>query len=141
MKAVLKFRLLSAGIAPLCGALAASPAEAAPLKVLCSNGLRSVMQALVPESERATRHAVLVDFAPSATQGASAGPFEAILDRLGLTAAVKPKLRRRDTGAQVGDAVAAVATRAREPQAAGDLIRFLLAPANLPMLESKGMQR
>ncbi len=36
-----------------------------------------------------------------AAQGASAAPFEAIVERLGLSAEIRPKLRLRDTGVQV----------------------------------------
>jgi molybdate transport system substrate-binding protein len=41
-----------------------------------------------------------------ATQGASAAPFEALVDKLGIAAQVKPKYQLRATASEVGDAVA-----------------------------------
>jgi molybdate transport system substrate-binding protein len=40
------------------------------------------------------------------TQGASAAPFAALVERLGVTAALEPKYVRMTTGASVGEAVA-----------------------------------
>jgi len=174
-------RLLTAcsAAAVLLGAFAqGQPAE---VRVLCSNGLRAVMLALVPDFEARTSYRVRVAFGPAATlapriaqgeafdlavltpeaidaaiaagritpssrivvaqsplglamkqgasrpsldtvdgltrtlraarsiayarQGASARPFEAIVDRLEL-ADIRARYQLRDTGAEVGEAVA-----------------------------------
>lgn len=151
------------------------------IRVYCSNGLRAVMQALVPAFEATSTYRVRLEFGPAATllpridrgdafdlavltpeaidaaiasgritqtsrvvlaqsrlglamkagapqpsidtvdglartlrgarsvayatQGASAKPFEAIVDRLGL-ADIRARYQLRETGAQVGEAVA-----------------------------------
>jgi molybdate transport system substrate-binding protein len=113
------------------------------------------------------------------TQGASAAPFSALVERLGITAALKPKYLLMTTGATVGAAVAdgraelgvipvseilllrgvdlagpfparvqsyvstvaGVSTAARDGGLARDLIRFLMAPSNLPVYKAKGMER
>jgi len=160
----------------------ASAAEAAQIKVLCSNGIKAVVEDLVPQFELATGHKVVLTFEPStqlkkridagepfdltvltpalidsaikegkiasdsrtvlarsglglsiragarkpdvgtvdafkralvaaksityAQQGASAAPFEALVEKLGIAAQLKPKYLLRDTAAQVGEAVA-----------------------------------
>jgi molybdate transport system substrate-binding protein len=160
----------------------ASAAEAAEIRVLCSNGIKAVVDELVPQFERATGHRVVLTFEPStqlkkridagepfdltvltpplidaaikdgkiasdsrtvlarsglglsirasarkpdvgtvdafkralvaaksityAQQGASAAPFEALVEKLGIAAQLKPKYVLRDTAAQVGEAVA-----------------------------------
>jgi len=233
----------------------ASAAEAAEIKVLCSNGIKAVVDELVPQFERATGHRVVLTFEPStqlkkridagepfdltvltpplidaaikdgkiasdsrtvlarsglglsirasarkpdvgtvdafkralvaaksityAQQGASAAPFEALVEKLGIAAQLKPKYVLRDTAAQVGEAVASgtvelgvapvseilpvkgvelvgafpadvqsyvvmvagVSASAKEKDAAGNLIAFLTAPANLSVIKAKGMER
>ncbi len=233
----------------------ASAAEAAEIKVLCSNGIKAVVEELVPQFERATGHTVVLTFEPStqlkkridageafdltvltpalidaaikdgrvaadsrtvlarsglglsvragarkpdvstvdafkrallgaksityAQQGASAAPFEALVEKLGIAAQLKPKYMLRDTAAQVGEVVAngtvevgiapvseilpvkgvelvgafpadvqsyvvmvaGVGANAREKGAAGNLIAFLTAPANLSVINAKGMER
>jgi molybdate transport system substrate-binding protein len=233
----------------------ASAAEAAQVKVLCSNGIKAVVDELVPRFESATGHKVVLTFEPStqlkkridtgeafdltvltpalidaaikdgkiasdsrtviarsglglsmragarkpdvstvdafkrallsarsityAQQGASAAPFEALVERLGITAQIKPRYMLRDTAAQVGEVVAngtvelgvapvseilpvkgvelvgafpadvqtyivmvaGVGANAREKGAAGNLIAFLMAPANLSVIKAKGMER
>ena len=157
-------------------------ANAAEIKVLCSNGIKAVIDELLPRFERATGHKVVLTFEPStqlkkridagepfdltvltpalidveikggkiasdsrtviarsglglsiragtrkpdvstvdafkralvaarsityAQQGASAAPFEALVEKLGIAAQLKPKYMLRDTAAQVGEAVA-----------------------------------
>ena len=44
----------------------ASLANAAEIKVLCSNGIKAVVEELVPQYERATKHKVTLQFEPSA---------------------------------------------------------------------------
>ena len=74
-------RLLSAAVRlALLGMLAqASVADAAEIKVLCSNGLKAVVDDLVPKFERTTKHKVVVTFglAAALTRQIEAGePFD-----------------------------------------------------------------
>jgi molybdate transport system substrate-binding protein len=233
----------------------ANKVDAAEIKVLCSNGIRAVLEELAPQFERETKHKVTVRFEPStrlksrieagepfdltvltpaliddvikagkvnaasrtvlarsglgisirsgarkpdvstvdafkralaaarsityASQGASAAPFEALVEKLGLTAQLKPKYNLRETAAQVGEAVSSgtvelgvapvseilpvkgvelvgpfpaevqsyvvmvggVGTNATDKDAAKRLLDFLIAPANLPVIKAKGMER
>jgi len=160
----------------------AAPAHAAEVNVLCSNGLRAVVEELAPAFEQKTGNKLMLKFEPStqiqkrieagepfdlavmttalidqeikagklaadsrtiiaksglglsiragakkpdiktvesfkqallsarsltyATAGASAAPFEALVDKLGITAQVKPKYNLRETASQVGEVVA-----------------------------------
>jgi molybdate transport system substrate-binding protein len=233
----------------------ASAAAAAEIKVLCSNGLKAVVEDLVPQFEEKTRNTVVLKFEPStqiqkrieageafdvavmttalidqeikagrlaagsraivarsglglsvragskkpdiasvdafkkallsaksityATQGASAAPFEALVAKLGIADQVKPKYNLRDTASQVGEAVAngtvdigvapvseilpvrgvalvgafpaeiqsyvvmtaALSANGHERGAAKSFVDFLMAPANLPVIKAKGMER
>ncbi len=233
----------------------AAAADAAEIKVFCSNGIRAVVDELVPQFERATGHKVTLIFEPStllkkridaaepfdlavltpalvdmaikdgrmvadsrtvlarsglglsmragarkpdvstvdgfkrallgarsityAQQGASAAPFEALVEKLGIAAQLKPKFVPRDTAVQVGEVVAngtvelgiapvseilpvkgvelvgafpadvqsyvvmvaGVGASAKEKSAAGSFVAFLMAPANLPVIKAKGMER
>jgi molybdate transport system substrate-binding protein len=159
-----------------------TPARAAEINVLCSNGLRAVVEELAPKFEQKTGNKLLLKFEPStliqkrieagepfdlavmttalidqeiktgklsadsrtiiaksglglsiragskkpdiktvesfkqallsarsltyATAGASAAPFEALVDKLGIAAQVKPKYNLRETASQVGEVVA-----------------------------------
>jgi molybdenum ABC transporter molybdate-binding protein len=56
--------LAAAGLAFLLGQ--PSPARAVDISVLCSNGLRAVMQELIPQFERATKHTVTIRYGLSA---------------------------------------------------------------------------
>jgi len=160
----------------------AAAAQAADINVLCSNGLKAVVDDLAPQFEQKTGHKVILKFEPStqiqkrieagepfdlavmttalidqeikagrltadsraiiarsglglsiragskkpdiktvesfkqallaaksityATQGASAAPFEALVEKLGIAAQVKPKYNLRPTASQVGEVVA-----------------------------------
>lgn len=160
----------------------AAPARAAEIHVLCSNGLKAVVDELVPMFEQKTGNKVLLTFEPStqiqkrieageafdlavmttplidqeikagrltadsratiarsglglsiragskkpdiktveafkqallaaksityATAGASAAPFEALVDKLGIASQVKPKYNLRPTASLVGEVVA-----------------------------------
>ena len=160
----------------------AAPARAAEINVLCSNGLRAVVEELTPQFEKKTGNTIVITFEPStaiqkrieagepfdlavmtsalvdqeikagrltadsraiiarsglglsmragsrkpdiktvesfkkallsaksityATQGASAAPFEALVEKLGIAAQVKPKYNLRPTASLVGDVVA-----------------------------------
>jgi molybdate transport system substrate-binding protein len=160
----------------------AAQARAAEINVLCSNGLKAVVEELVPVFEQKTGNKVLLKFEPStqiqkrieageafdlavmttplidqeikagrlaadsraiiarsglglsvragskkpdiktvesfkqallnaksityATAGASAAPFEALVDKLGIAAQVKPKYNLRPTASLVGEVVA-----------------------------------
>jgi molybdate transport system substrate-binding protein len=233
----------------------ATSAGAAEIKVLCSNGLRAVIEDLVPKFENATGNKVVLKYEPStqlkkridlgepfdlailtttivddeitagkltadsrtvlarsglgvsiragakkpdistvgkfknallnaesityAQQGASAAPFEVLVAKLGITAQLTPKYHLRNTAAEVGDAVSggsvelgvapvseilpvrgvdlvgpfpkeiqsyveltgALSASAKEADAAKKLIAFITAPANLPVLKLKGMER
>jgi molybdate transport system substrate-binding protein len=168
--------------AVLCALAVASPVRAADIKVLCSNGLKAVVDELAPRFEQKTGNKLVLTFEPStqiqkrmeagepfdlavmtaalinqeikagklsadsrtivarsglglsiragskkpdiasangfkqallsaksityATQGASAAPFEALVDKLGIAAQVKPKYSLRATASEVGEAVA-----------------------------------
>lgn len=161
---------------------AAGTARAAEINVLCSNGLKAVVDELAPRFEKETGNKLVIKFEPStqiqkrieagdpfdlavmttalidqeikagrlaadsrtiiarsglglsiragskkpdvasvnafkqallsaksityATQGASAAPFEALVDKLGITTQVKPKYNLRPTASQVGEVVA-----------------------------------
>jgi molybdate transport system substrate-binding protein len=160
----------------------AAPVRAAEINVLCSNGLKAVVDELAPVFEKKTGHKVVLTFEPStqiqkrieageafdlavmttplidqeikagrlaadsraiiarsglglsvragskkpdiktvesfkqallnaksityATAGASAAPFEALVDKLGVAPQVKPKYNLRTTASQVGEVVA-----------------------------------
>jgi molybdate transport system substrate-binding protein len=160
----------------------AAPVRAAEINVLCSNGLKAVVDELAPMFEQKTGHKVTLKFEPStqiqkrieageafdlavmttplidqeikagrlaadsrtiiarsglglsvragskkpdiktvesfkqallnaksityATAGASAAPFEALVDKLGIAAQVKPRYNLRPTASLVGDVVA-----------------------------------
>src|SRR3954471_7339004 len=160
----------------------AVPVRAAEINVLCSNGLKAVVDELAPAFEKKTGHKVVLTFEPStqiqkrieageafdlavmttplideeikagrltadsraiiarsglglsvragsrkpdiktvesfkqallnarsityATAGASAAPFEALVDKLGVAPQVKPKYNLRPTASQVGEVVA-----------------------------------
>jgi molybdate transport system substrate-binding protein len=161
---------------------AAASASAADIKVFCTNGVKAVVEDLLPQFEKTTGNKIVISYEPStqikkridagepfdvammtttlidaaikagqlqfesrrfvarsglglsirsgaktpdiasveafkktllaarsityATQGASAGPFEALVAKLGIEAQVKPKYNLRQTAAQVGEAVA-----------------------------------
>jgi molybdate transport system substrate-binding protein len=160
----------------------AAPVRAAEINVLCSNGLKAVVDELAPMFEQKTGNKVILKFEPStqiqkrieageafdlavmttplidqeikagrlaadsrtiiarsglglsvragskkpdiktiesfkqallnaksityATAGASAAPFEALVDKLGVASQVKPKYNLRPTASQVGEVVA-----------------------------------
>jgi molybdate transport system substrate-binding protein len=126
--------------------------------------------------KRALLDAASITFAQ---QGASAAPFEALVEKLGLTAQLRPKYSLRNTAAEVGEAVAtgvvqigiapvseilpvsgvdlvgpfpreiqssvemtgAVSAAAKQKDDAKKLLAFLVAPANLPLYRTKGMER
>jgi molybdate transport system substrate-binding protein len=235
--------------------LLAHAACAAEIKILCSNGLKAVVDELVPQFEQKTGNKILLTFAPStqiqkriesgeafdiavmtaplidqeikagklspdlrttiarsglglsvragarkpdiasvdafkkallsaksityATQGASAAPFEALVGKLGIASQVKPKYVLRETASQVGQVVAdgtveigvapvseilpvkgvelvgpfptelqsyvvmtaGLSPNAKDKAAAKALVDFLMAPANLPVIKAKGMER
>jgi molybdate transport system substrate-binding protein len=174
--------LARALVASLITLALAGAASAAEINVLCSNGLRAVVDDLVPQFEQKTGHKVKLTFEPStaiqkrieageafdlavmttalidqeikagkltsdsrtiiarsglglsikagakkpdvktaeafkqallsaksityATAGASAAPFEALVEKLGIAAQVKPKYKLRETASQVGEIVA-----------------------------------
>lgn len=232
-----------------------SPANAAEVHVLCSNGLKAVFEELAPQFERASGHKVVVKFGLAADfkqqieagetfdlavltpaaiddliksgkmaaetrtviartglgimiragarkpdvrttdsfksallgaqdiayarQGASGVAFAAIIEKLGIAGTLKSKLKPTATGEEVNDLVvrggaqygilplseilavkgaelggmfppdvqtyitmaAAASSNAKQAAAARDLIKFLTAPAALPVIKAKGMER
>ena len=230
-------------------------ADAAEIQVLCSNGLKAVMEDLAPQFERATGHKVVVKFGLAAgfkqqieagarfdvavltpplvddlikqgkmaadsratiartglgimirararkpdvsnteafkrsllaaksiafaKEGASGVAFAALIARMGIADALKTRLRPTSTGEEINDLVvrgdaefgvlplseilpvrgaelggmfpadaqsyitmtAAVSSFAKQGAAARDLIKFLTAPAALPAIKAKGMER
>ena len=230
-------------------------ANAAELRVLCSNGLKAVFEELAPQFERASGHKVVVKFGLAAgfkqqidggeafdvailtpaliddliksgkmtadsraviartglgimirtgaskpdvrtadsfksallgaqsiafaKEGASGVAFAALIERLGIAGTLKPKLKPTATGEEVNDLVVrggaqygilplseilavkgaelggmfppdvqtyitmatAVSSNAKQAAAARDLVKFLTAPAALPVIKAKGMER
>ena len=234
--------------------MGAGQAGAADITVLCSNGLRAVMQEMAPEFERASGHKLVVRYGLAAAfkqqidageafdvvvltppliddaikrglvvadtrsvigragigvairagasrpdigsteafksallaaksvsfakEGASGAYFAGLIGRLGIADAMSQKLKPMPTGVEVGEAVAhgdvelavlpiseilpiqgaellapfpadvqsyvvmtaGVGAASKERAAAADLIRFLKAPAALPVIAKKGME-
>lgn len=230
-------------------------ANAADIRVLCSNGLKSVLEELAPQFERASGHKVVVTFGLAAVfkqqidagetfdlailtppliddliktgkmaadtrtviartglgvmikagagkpdvrttdsfkrallgaqsiayarEGASGVAFVATIERLGIAETLKPKLKPTATGEEVNELVVrggaeygilplseilavrgaelggmfpsevqsyitmatAVSSKARQPAAARDLIKFLTGSSALPVIKAKGMER
>jgi len=95
-------------------------AGAAEIKVLCSNGLRAVMQELAPEFERASGHKVLVRYGLAAAFKQQIDGGEAF-DVVVLTPpliddAIKRGLVAADTRSTIGRAGIGVAIRAGAPR-------------------------
>src|SRR3977135_1762128 len=95
-------------------------AGAAEIKVLCSNGLRAVMQELAPEFERASGHKVLVRYGLAAAFKQQIDAGEAF-DVVVLTPpliddAIKRGLVVADTRSTIGRAGIGVAIRAGAPR-------------------------
>jgi len=230
-------------------------ANAAEIQVLCSNGLKAVMEDLAPQFEKATGHKVVVKFGLAAgfkqqiesgtafdvavltppmiddlikqgrmaadsraviartglgimvragarktdvrdteafkrsllgaksiafaKEGASGVAFAATIDKIGIAANLKTKLKPTASGEEVNDLVVrgdaefgilplseilavkgaelggmfpadvqtyiimatAVSSNAKQAAPARDLIKFLMAPAALPVIKAKGMER
>src|SRR6185295_6920521 len=60
------FRTVAAGLAVVVGLAQAGLAGAAELKVMSSNGVKTVLEELVPQFEKSTGHQVVLQFAPAA---------------------------------------------------------------------------
>ena len=58
--------LVLAGLSTLTVLAQAGAASAAEIKVLCSNGIKAVMEELVPQFEKATKHKVVITYGLSA---------------------------------------------------------------------------
>ena len=100
--------------------LAGTQAGAVEIKVLCSNGLRAVMQQLAPEFERASGHKVLVRYGLAAAFKQQIDGGEAF-DVVVLTPpliddAIKRGLVAADTRSTIGRAGIGVAIRAGGPR-------------------------
>jgi molybdate transport system substrate-binding protein len=248
--------LVLAGLSTLTVLAQPGAASAAEIKVLCSNGIKAVMEELVPQFEKATKHKVVITYGLSAAlkrqieagerfdlavltasliddlikQGKVAGDtrttiarsgmglairagdttkpdirttdalkrtllasksiayaregaggvfFAELMQKLDLVEPLKPKIRLTTTGADVlaavarGEAalgvlpvsevltapgvellgtfpadvqgyavmVAGVSPSAAQSATARELIKFLMAPAALPVIKTKGMER
>src|SRR5512134_3168994 len=59
-------RLVAAGLVILAMLTQPGVARAAESKVLCSNGIRAVMEELIPHFEQATKHKVQITYGSSA---------------------------------------------------------------------------
>jgi molybdate transport system substrate-binding protein len=232
-----------------------SVASAAEIKVLCSNGIKAVMEELIPQFEQATKHTIIIRYGLSAVlkrqieagepfdlavvtppliddlikqgkiagdtratlarsgmalairsstakpdirttdalkrtllastsisyarEGASGVFFTELIQRLDLVEALKSKIKLTTTGEEVGASVArgetefgvlpvseilpvlgvevlgtfptdvqgyvvmvaGVSPNAAQSAAAKELIRFLTAPAALPVIKKRGMER
>jgi molybdate transport system substrate-binding protein len=98
----------------------AGAARAAEITVLCSNGLRAVMQEMVPEFERASGHKVLVRYGLAAAFKQQIDAGEAF-DVVVLTPpliddAIKRGMVTADTRSVIGRAGIGVAIRAGAPR-------------------------
>ena len=247
--------LVLAGFATLTALAQPGVASGAEIKILCSNGIKAVMEELVPQFEQATKHHVTITYGLSAVlkrqieagapfdvavltppliddlvkqgkiagdtrttlarsalalairagaakpdirttdafkrtllastsisyarEGASSAFFTALLQRLDLAEALKPKIKLTTTGEEVaasvarGEAelgvmpvseiltvpgievlgtfpadvqsyvvmVAGVSSGTAQSAAATGLIKFVTAPAALPIIKKKGMER
>lgn len=220
--------LVLAGLVTLIVLEHPSVASAAEIKVLCSNGIRAVMEELVPQFEQATKHKVMVSYGVAAVlkrqieagepfdiailtppliddlikpdirttdalkrtllasksityarEGASSVFFTELVQKLDLVDALKPKIKLTTTGADVGASVArgeaefgvlpvseilpvhgvevlgtfpanvqgylvmtaGVSSNAGQSSAAKEVIKFLMAPAALPVIKKRGMER
>jgi molybdate transport system substrate-binding protein len=60
------YRTIAAGLAVVAGLALAGLASAAELKVMSSNGVKTVLEELVPQFEKSTGHKVVLQFAPAA---------------------------------------------------------------------------
>ena len=247
--------LVAVGLVILIMLAQPSVASAAEIKILCSNGIKAVMEELAPQFERATKHKVVISYGLSAAlkrqieagepfdiailtppliddlvkqgkiagdtrtvlarsgmalairagapkpdirttdalkrtllesksiayakEGASGVFFVELVQRLGLTDGLKSKITLTTTGAEVGASVArgdaqlgvlpvseilpvhgvevlgtfpadvqgyvvmvaGVSPKTTQSVAAKELIEFLTAPAALPVIKKKGMER
>src|SRR3979411_1296094 len=108
------------GLAGLAVMLAGNQAGAADIKVLCSNGLRAVMQELAPALGRATGHKVVVRYGLAAAFKQQIDAGEAF-DVVVLTPpliddAIKRGLVASDTRSTIGRAGIGVAIRVGAPR-------------------------
>jgi len=247
--------LLIAVLASFIVVVETKAASAAEIKVLCSTGLKAVMEDLAPQFDRSTNNKVVVEYglasilkqridagepfdvavltpaliddlvkkgtvtaatrtviaqsglgfairagAPKPAigtvdafkatllaaksisytkEGASGVAFTALIRQLGVADALAPKTKLAQSGEEVGENVArgyaelgvlpvseilpvrgvelagtfppeiqsfivmaaGVSAQAKQASAAADLVRFLIAPANLPTIKIKGMER
>ena len=136
--------------------------QAAEITVLSSNALKSVLEELVPQFEKATGHKVTAGFAPAAELKARIEKGEAF-DVAILTAALMDELARdkrvagisRTSVAKAGAELvgplppevqvytvfaAATSSSAREPAAAYAFVRFLKTQEAAKVIREKGME-
>jgi molybdate transport system substrate-binding protein len=131
--------LVLAGLTTLLVLAQPSVARADEIKVLCSNGIKAVMEELVPQFEKATRHSVVVRYGVSAAlkrQIEAGEPFDvAVLTPPLIDDLVKQGRIGGDTRATLARSGMALAIRAGAPKSdirtTGALEKTLLASASI----------
>ena len=134
-------------LALLLGAATASLAD--EIKVLSSNAMKSVLEELAPQFEKASGHKVKAEFATAADMKArieKREPFDIAI----LTPPLMDELARnshiavgsRTDVARSGSAVATAAgsASARAPTAALQFLRYLKTPEAAKVIRAKGME-
>jgi molybdate transport system substrate-binding protein len=117
----ISIRTVAAGLSALLICLAqAGIAAAAEVKVLSSNGVKTVLEELVPQFEKATGHKVVIRFAPAADLKAQIDKGESF-DLAVLTAALIDDLIKQgklaaDTRANLANSGAGVAIKKGAPK-------------------------
>jgi molybdate transport system substrate-binding protein len=110
---------LVAGLVLLCAPQA--PAKDPDIRVLCSNGIKAAMEALIPEAERATGRTIVIQFSSSAVLKRSIDggePFDlAILTPGIVDDLIKAGKIQAGTHADLASAALAVGVRAGAPRA------------------------
>jgi molybdate transport system substrate-binding protein len=110
---------LAAGLVLLCARQA--PAEDPGIRVLCSNGIKAAMEALIPEAEHATGRTIAIQFSSSAALRRSiegGEPFDlAILTPVIVDDLIKAGKIRAGTHTDLASAALAVGIQAGAPKA------------------------
>src|SRR5205814_124243 len=130
-------------LAPM--SLGTASAQAAEIRLLCSNGLREVMEVLAPQFERASGHKLVISFGLAAALEATIVKGEAEIGILPLSE-ILPEHGVELIGpfpAEVQGYIvmtAAISANAKQAGPARDLIKHLTAPAAIPVIKAKGME-
>src|SRR5688572_28757238 len=113
-------RLAAVGFAILAVLTQPGVARAAEIKVLCSNGIKAVMEELIPQFEQATKHKVLITY--------------------GLSAALKRQIEAGETFDMAVLTPALVDDLIKQGRIAGDT-RTVLARAGMAIMIRAGASR